>query len=121
MKVYFPIRTFESLEEASEEIRLPTGMIYFLSRKKHFPKIYLENQIQIQIDGNNYCNSLQIERKFGVKQKYFFLNLEKDCQFLDEKGVFHRVTWIHPEIQRILEHKGEKRLEILQKNYFFAI
>ena len=72
MKVYFSSQTFESIEEASEKLGMPSGLIDFMTKNKCFPRICLENQIQMQIDGVNYCDSEHIKNDFGVKEKDFF-------------------------------------------------
>ena len=78
---------------------------------------------QFQIDGN-FRHLNEIEEEFGVSHKEFFTQVQrKNDYFVDNKGVSHRVDWVHPDFQRIMDtHKdADKRLKLLKSRNFFMM
>ena len=98
-----PFKTFNSLAEASKETGIPTGKLYSMARSEKYPKIYLETSPEVfglKIDGIYFEDAWDIEDELGIKQKDFFLYLEKSSDFTDKDGVSHRVHGFIPISKR---------------------
>ena len=81
-----------------------------MSEKNSDTKDNEDNEELFVIDGNE-ITEFELD-EFAITYEDFYINLELNCDFLDEEEVPHHVSWIHPNIQRILDtYKGDKELK----------
>ena len=111
---------FFTFKEASTQTGLPSkvilrvlqsGQIKYERRadKKVF-WIQEEKEVPfIQVDGENFFTSEEIQERFGLSRTVFFNQLcKKKTHFLDSQEKSHEVTWKSPLLEKVLNMMNRK-------------
>ena len=105
---------FLTFKEASSQTGIPSKVILrvFKSGQKYVrradKKVFWirgeETEPFIKVDGKEFSSAEEIRETFGLSRTVFFNQLcKKKTHFLDSQEKSHEVTWVSPELERLIQ------------------